>query len=408
MNLQELNVDTLMTLKNAAQGNFSEMLVYSEELFRRHPDNSSYLDNCIYASVMAENWEKAIYYAEQGIERDDNRLNSLNALSHAYYGMRNAEKCRLYGNQALQYYHHDTLKNEEITSLPQPEFREGKKIISFSLFGSGAKYLETAVLNAELAARIYPGWICRFYIDDEIPYSVIERLIKYKAEIFKCDLELQKMPKTMWRFLPLDDSSVSCVIFRDADSIISPREAQAVNEWLKSDKSFHTLRDNGSHTALILAGLWGAKCGTLPKILPLMWDFVRKGNLDGRFADQDFLRIYLWKYIFQSLYATDSIFTFRDYHPFPDGKQFIENFLGRTEVCTVEVMNNWEDGAIIKWKLFSQIDPLIDEKDEEYNLQPERFICEYESVVKDGKLKIYLPRRYAQGFAKKHSRLEYS
>lgn len=408
MNLAKLSDQTLITMKKSSQGKFSEMLLYSEELFRRYPQNSSYLDSCIYSAVMSENWGKAIFYATQGISREENKLNSLNALSHSFYGMRNIEKCCLYGTAALQYEHNQTITNTNIPVLPLADSRSGKKLISFSLFGKGTKYLETAILNAELAARIYPDWICRFYIDDNIPHNVIRRLIEYRAEIFKCDSELQKMPKTMWRFLPLDDPTVSCVIFRDADSVISPREASAVKEWLESGKSFHILRDNGSHTALILAGLWGARCGALPKILPLMWDFVHSGNLDNRFADQDFLRIYLWKYIIQSLYTTDSVFSFRDSHPFPDGKVFVENFLGRTEVCLVSITGKWENGSKVKWRLFSRIDPLIDEKDSNYNLlEHERFICEYNTLVIDNKLGIHIPRRYAQGFATGHSRLEY-
>ena len=36
-----------------------------------------------------------------------------------------------------------------------------KKIISFSLWGNNAVYVLNALVNADLALKIYPDWICR-------------------------------------------------------------------------------------------------------------------------------------------------------------------------------------------------------------------------------------------------------
>jgi hypothetical protein len=68
----------------------------------------------------------------------------------------------------------------------------------------------------------------------------------------------------MWRFAAYDDPNVDRVIFRDADSIISTREAGAVEEWVASGQAFHAMRDYGSHTDLLLAGMWGVARGALP------------------------------------------------------------------------------------------------------------------------------------------------
>lgn len=401
----------LIELRRSVQGTnkFDELFEYSTELFKRFPDNSAYLDSCIYAAVMKEDWENAIYYAKQGLEREDNYLNSLAALSHAYYGMKDLEKCCKYGSQILYHQHNQIL--ETTKALPklidlQKAPQLGKKIISFSLFGNSPKYIESAVINTELVEKIYPGWICRFYIDENVPADAIKRLSSNGAEIFTCHKSLHHIPKTMWRFLPLADPSVSYVIFRDADSVISRREAAAVNEWLESGKYFHTLRDNGSQTDLVQAGLWGAVCGVLPNVIELMNDFVSKGNLHQRFADQDFLKQYLWVYIIQSLYATDSVFDFLDSYPFPIEKN-VENFVGRTEPTGINVNGNWSDGAKVKWQLYSKINPLIEEYDRDYTVfEQERFICEYESIVNNGKFSSYVPRRYAMGFDSHLSRLD--
>ena len=40
----------------------------------------------------------------------------------------------------------------------------------------------------------------------------------------------------LWRFLPVIDDDVEVVNARDLDSVVSGREAAAVNEFLDSDK----------------------------------------------------------------------------------------------------------------------------------------------------------------------------
>jgi hypothetical protein len=49
------------------------------------------------------------------------------------------------------------------------------------------------------------------------------------------------------------------VLFRDTDSRLSIREAQAVDEWLRSGKTIHIIRDHPHHTSAILGGAWGIK-----------------------------------------------------------------------------------------------------------------------------------------------------
>lgn len=111
-------------------------------------------------------------------------------------------------------------------------------------------------MNTEISAKIYPGWLCRFYVDGSVPQTIIQRLQDNGAEVVKVDAALQNWPGTMWRFLAMDDPEAAYVLFRDADSVISWREAAAVQQWLESGKLFQTLRDASTHTELILAGLW--------------------------------------------------------------------------------------------------------------------------------------------------------
>lgn len=197
-------------------------------------------------------------------------------------------KTGFYGHQAL------VLKDKAIPDLeheiiPATAPKNGKRIISFSLFGNNSKYIEPAVLNTQLAPVFFPGWTCRFYVDDSVSAEAIQRFKNNGAEVIKVGTPLDNWPGTMWRFLAINDPEVEYVIFRDADSIICYRDAAAVSEWIKSGTLFHTIRDSGSHTALILAGMWGAKAGAVPDMQERIQNFVDEGYPSRHFADQDFL-----------------------------------------------------------------------------------------------------------------------
>ena len=52
---------------------------------------------------------------------------------------------------------------------------------------------------------------------------------------------------------------------RDLDSRFSEREKAATEEWLRSNKEFHFMRDHPYHGSVILGGCWG--CKLTPKVL---------------------------------------------------------------------------------------------------------------------------------------------
>ena len=63
----------------------------------------------------------------------------------------------------------------------------------------------------------------------------------------------------VWRFLPTLDPQVEIFMSRDLDSPIKPREVEAVEEWVKSEKALHVMRDHPAHGVPMLGGLWGAR-----------------------------------------------------------------------------------------------------------------------------------------------------
>ena len=48
-------------------------------------------------------------------------------------------------------------------------------------------------------------------------------------------------------------------VSRDLDSIFTLREQAAVEEWFKSNKVLHIMRDHPAQNEVILGGLWGTK-----------------------------------------------------------------------------------------------------------------------------------------------------
>lgn len=164
-----------------------------------------------------------------------------------------------------------------------------KKIISFSLWGANPKYVVGAIKNAELAKTIYSGWICRFYVGQ----STVNEAGTYLKQLECFDnVEIIKMNEDgdwsgmFWRFLPISDDDVDVMISRDTDSRLSLREKCAVDEWLKSGKAFHIIRDHPYHDFKILGGMWGARKGVLGDMKLLIENFKKE---DYWQVDQDFL-----------------------------------------------------------------------------------------------------------------------
>jgi hypothetical protein len=160
------------------------------------------------------------------------------------------------------------------------------KLIAFSLWGDNPKYLVGALRNAELAAKLYPDWICRFYCADDLTIDFLNQLRTHRH------VEIVLMPPkpdrggAVWRFFAASDKNVSYALFRDTDSRLSPREVAAVNEWMASGKAVHLMRDHPLHKNPMMAGMWGCKGNTLMALQTWMTEY-QPSNTFG--SDQQFL-----------------------------------------------------------------------------------------------------------------------
>jgi hypothetical protein len=216
--------------------------------------------------------------------------------------------------------------------IPECCENNGKKVISYSLWGNNPTYNIGAIKNAVMAIEFYPEFECWFYIHRE---SVLNETIntlekmKHVKIIFKTgnlDNEICK-PRT-WRYEAIDCDEVSVMMPRDTDSRFTLREKLGVDEWLKSDKTFHIMRDHPHHNFVILGGMFGTR-----KIKSFQ-NWTNAINIfnqtDIRMYDQDFLRDIIYPLI-----KNDSIIhaTFNKYEnelckDFPIGYDDSYKFVG--------------------------------------------------------------------------------
>jgi len=185
-----------------------------------------------------------------------------------------------------------------------------KRIISFCLWGDRPKYAFGALQNAELAKRIYPGWITRYYVGSSIPLAVSGQLQDAGAEVVNMN-EPGDWRSSFWRFHPAGEADVEVILSRDTDSRLSLREKTAVDAWLATGKAFHIMRDHPWHNFEILAGMWGARRELLTEIYALAEQYSKD---DYYQVDQDFLRERIYPLVKGNCVVHDEFF---ECEPFP-------------------------------------------------------------------------------------------
>lgn len=188
--------------------------------------------------------------------------------------------------------------------------------ISYSLFGYNQQhencydfrsYLRGLHLNIRIAELLYPGWKVVVMTDQTVIESGYWRYLCTLSTSGKIDMyTLSNAPlctMMLYRLLPTflienADNKYDRVICRDTDSLLSYRERQAVEYWMRGTKMAHAITDSVSHSITLMGGMTGFMSGpfrdrmgvnSFDQLLSLSQgiDFNRKG------ADQDFLNRYV-------------------------------------------------------------------------------------------------------------------
>ena len=188
------------------------------------------------------------------------------------------------------------------------------KYISFSVFGSEEKYLLGAIKNAEIANEVYPQWQTIFYVDDNFSEDNINKLECYGAKVVVKGAS-KNLNGVFWRFEATGLEDAEVVIFRDADSRLTTREAAAVNEWLCSKFDLHAMRDHPFHSSWILAGMWGARGDLMREISKTVPSSLPGNSKWG--IDQSWLVENIYSPHQQDIFIHDSFFKREKSFPFP-------------------------------------------------------------------------------------------
>lgn len=213
-----------------------------------------------------------------------------------------------------------------------------KRVISFSLWGNHPKYDVGAIENAKLAKIFYPGWVAVFYVGHTTSLNVIQKLQQEGAEVI-IKRVVDEWSGLFWRYSALLDSTIEVCIFRDTDSRLSPREKNAVDDWLSTKYNFHVMRDHPQHNCAILGGMWGIKKYLIPTELQNRMTLYTYLNCWG--ADQRYLHDVIWPLITGNVLIHDEIFEVNK--PFPTDRINYE-FVG-------DVFDEFNERDPIFWKV---------------------------------------------------------
>ena len=279
--------------------------------------------------------ERAIPLLERFLALGHVDASAYDALAMSCSAIGDTVRARRFGTMALDAKDALTKDRHGSPSLNPPgDAASRRKIISFSLFGSHPRYLRGALHNVLAARTLYPGWTCRFTVDDSVDATLLKVMTEEGAEIVQDDSgDHDLRHRLSRRFLVSDDPDVGYFLVRDCDSVVSAREAAAVAEWLGSGLPFHAMRDYYTHTDPLLAGMWGGIAGVFPDMKNAIAHYREATPLNLNW-DQFFLRDRVWPAIRNDVMVHDRYFTAHRARPFPTATPAGEQHVGQDENTT--------------------------------------------------------------------------
>jgi hypothetical protein len=223
-----------------------------------------------------------------------------------------------------------------LPTVPPPPFNPAnpaENVIAYSLWGNEPRYLVPLLESVRILPHLFPAWTIRVYYDTTVDHNYVADLGRRGVQLRQMILP-QGQPghrRLLWRFEAIRDPSVRRFLIRDADSLLCIKERVAVDDWLRSDRYFHAMRDWYTHTDLILAGMWGG----VGNILPSPGELFRASTgwrVENDHVDQDILTETVWPTIRGSILIHDSIFTgtlgsvpFPPFGELPEGSHIGQN-----------------------------------------------------------------------------------
>lgn len=190
--------------------------------------------------------------------------------------------------------------------------------ISYSLFGyqhkhdncfSFATYLQSLSFNLKMAELVYPGWKINLVLDDETYNSPFKEYFDYHISSGVLSVDVHKKDDLcmmmLRRLQPVLSGKYDRLLCRDIDSLVSYRERQAVEYWIRTGRIMHAITDSVSHGIALMGGMIGVMCKEFRERMgPTLEEFEAKGsgiNYKIKGADQVFLNKYVLPKIADSM-----------------------------------------------------------------------------------------------------------
>lgn len=170
----------------------------------------------------------------------------------------------------------------------RPNCHQWLRVVSFCAFGSGRwndvtpKSIATKLDQiTQQVSTLFPGYQVWVYADDNLR-PVLNTV---HHEILRV---LEPPPGVSnpreWRFYPLLNPCVDVFLSRDLDAPIIRRDADAVNDWLKTKYPCHIMRDHWFHTDVIQAGMFGFR---KPRLYRDMFNRLLKVHFNREYNTSD-------------------------------------------------------------------------------------------------------------------------
>lgn len=299
-------------------GEFATCAAVLRKGLEQYPDNRTILMSLGLALSRANVHAEALTHLRRYLDVGGQNFGVFDGLTTSSFALGDLEAAREFGIRALAGKDEATKASRGATALViKPGFEQRRRIIAFSLWGSGVRYLRGALCNLLAAREHYPGWTCRFTIDRSVDQAFADVLREEGAEVVLDESGDNSMQHRLTRrFAVADDPDVGFFLVRDCDSVVSAREAAAVDDWIASGLPFHVMRDWWSHTDPILAGLWGGIAGAFPDMTGAIERFHASAPETSNW-DQWFLREQVWPAVRDQAVIHDRLFASHCARPWP-------------------------------------------------------------------------------------------
>jgi hypothetical protein len=178
------------------------------------------------------------------------------------------------------------------------------KIIAYSLFGAKNRtpqtshvffsYMRGFYFNCLMNSLIFPDWHTHVELDAGT-YSEFDNFFNALKERYLITFDINPPDPLcramLWRMKRIFKSDTELLLCRDADSLTTYREAQAVQEFVDSGLAVHGITDNPAHGIPLMGGMCGFRAkairdtyGTFDKMIA-----EYKGVISEHGTDQTFL-----------------------------------------------------------------------------------------------------------------------